>query len=131
MTDPTVSRAEQWNHDNDSFPLIIWTPNYTITQMNNGAADAIWAKAANYFKSYPFPIMVRAFSEFDGPFNTYAAVPWSGNGNVDSCGAPFIAAWQRMVNIFRSNGATNVGFWWVPEEGVNRTFVNASYPGDA
>jgi hypothetical protein len=133
MPDPTsfTPRVEQWIHDNGSFPLITWTPNYTISQMNNGTADAIWAKAANYFKSYPFTIMVRAFSEFDGPFNTYSAVPWSGNGNVNSCGAPFIAAWQRMVNIFKANGATNVGFWWVPEEGVNRTCVNVSYPGDA
>jgi hypothetical protein len=133
MTDPNARtpRAEQWIHDNGSFPLITWTPEYTISQMNNGAADAIWAKAANYFKSYPFTIMVRAFSEFDGPFNKYSAVPWAGNGNVNSCGAPFIAAWQRMVNIFKANGATNVGFHWAPEEGVNRTCVNASYPGDA
>jgi hypothetical protein len=132
MTDPTgySPRAEQWIHDNGSFPLVTWTPDLTISQINEGAADAIWAKAANYWKAYPFTIMLRAFTEFDGPFNTYSAVPWSANGYVDSCGAPFIAAWKRMVNIFQANGARNVGFWWVPEEGVNRTCVNVSYPGD-
>ena len=84
-----VERIEQWIHDNGSFPVITWTPEYTISQMNSGAADAIWAKAANYFKTYGFPIMLRPFVEFDGPFNAYSAVPWSGNGNVNSCGAPF------------------------------------------
>ena len=57
-------------------------------------------------------------------------MPWAGNGYVNSCGGPFIAAWQRMVNIFKANGATNVGFWWVPEEGVTRSCINVSYPGD-
>jgi len=133
MTDPTyfTPRIEQWVHDNGSFPAITWTPNYTIAQMNNGAADAIWAKAANYWKTYSFPIMLRPFMEFDNPVLAYAAVPDAANGNVNSCGAPFIAAWQRMVRVFQQNGATNVGFWWTPEEGVTRTCVNISYPGDA
>ena len=56
---------------------------------------------------------------------------WSGNGNVNSCGAPFIAAWQRMVNVFKANGASNVGFDWNPEEGVTRSCISSSYPGDA
>jgi hypothetical protein len=133
MTDPSyfTPRVEQWIHDNGSFPVITWTPEYTISQMNSGAADAIWAKAANYFKTYGFPIMLRPFVEFDGPFNAYSAVPWSGNGNVNSCGAPFIAAWQRMVNTFKANGASNVGFDWNPEEGVTRSCISSSYPGDA
>ena len=133
MTDPTTfsPRAEQWIHDNGSFPLITWTPDYTISQINNGAADSIFAKAANYWKTYNFPIMLRIFDEFDNASAVYAAVPDSANGNVNTCGAPFIAAWQRMVNIFEANGASNVGFWWSPEEGANRACVNASYPGDA
>jgi hypothetical protein len=132
MIDPTGTNAPQWIHDHGSFPAVTWTPNYTIAQMNKGAADAIWAKAANYFKTYNFPIMLRSFHEFDLPYLPWAAVPSSGNGNVNSCGAPFIAAWQRMVNIFRANGATNVGFWWTPFEGpADRTCAIASYPGDA
>jgi Glycosyl hydrolase family 26 len=133
MVDPAYfsPRREQWAHDHGSFPAVTWTPNYTISQMNNGAADAIWAKAANYFKTYNFPIMLRPFHEFDLPYVPWAAVPSAGNGNVNSCGAPFNAAWQRMVNIFKANGATNVGFWWTPFEGANRNCVNMSYPGDA
>jgi Glycosyl hydrolase family 26 len=133
MVDPAYfsPRREQWAHDHGSFPAVTWTPNYTISQMNNGAADAIWAKAANYFKTYNFPIMLRPFHEFDLPYVPWAAVPSSKNGNVNSCGGPFNAAWQRMVNIFKANGATNVGFWWTPFEGADRNCVNLSYPGDA
>ena len=112
MNPPTAMRAEQWIHDQGAFPAITWTPNYTIRQINNGAADAIWAKAANYFKTYPFPIMLRTFAEFDGP--------WFIRLRLQRRLLPateFKNAWQRMVNIFRTNGATNVGFWWTPQEG--------------
>ena len=39
-----------------------------------------------------------------------------------------------MVNIFKANGATNVGLWWTLFEGPNdagRNCQNISYPGDA
>ena len=111
--------AEQWIHDHGSFPVISWTPNYTLTQMNAGAADAIWAKAAAYFASLGFPVMLRAFVEFDGT-PTYAG-----------CGAPLISAWQRMVNVFEADGASKVGFFWSPTEGQNRACISSSYPGDA
>jgi Glycosyl hydrolase family 26 len=105
--------------------------------MNSGAADAIWAKAANYFKTYPFPIMLRTFAEFDGPWFTYG---YGYNGDYYSA-TEFKNAWQRMVNIFRANGATNVGFWWTPQEGgvfagsgggtTSRNMLVQYYPGDA
>ncbi len=63
--------------------------------------------------------MLRAFAEFDG-----AGLPYQG------CGPALISAWQRMVGIFQAQGATNVGFWWVPTEGQNRACVASSYPGD-
>jgi hypothetical protein len=135
MEDPTTAAYnpthENWIHDHGSFPMVSWSPNYTITQMNAGSADAIWAKAANYLKTYPFTIILRAFPEFNLDCYTYAAVPCSLNGNVNSCGTPFINAWHRMVNVFQTNGASNVGFMFNMDEGNNRGCVNSSYPGDA
>jgi hypothetical protein len=138
MNDPNLisPRLEQWAHDNGSFPVVSWTPNYTIAQINNGAADAIWAKAANYFKTYPFPIMLRPFWEFDGPWFTWG---YGYNGANYYSAAEFKNAWQRMVNIFRANGATNVGFFWTPQEGPvftgssgsTRDLLAQYYPGDA
>jgi hypothetical protein len=133
MTDPTSysPRREQWAHDHGSFPAISWTPDYTIGQINHGKADAIFTKAAKYWKTFNFTIMLRPFVEFDNPAAVYSAMPNAHNGNTNTCGAGFIAAWRRMVNIFHQNGATNVGFWWTPEEGYHRGCVNVSYPGDA
>ena len=133
MNDPNSysPTQEQFAISNGSFPEIAWTPNYTIAQMNAGAADTIWAKAANYWKGYaPNRIMLRTFTEFN-LCTTYAAPPCSLNGNVNYCGTPFINAWRRMVNIFKQNGATNVGFEYNMDEGNNRDCVNQSYPGDA
>jgi hypothetical protein len=135
MNDPTgySSLPEPFllAHSTSNFTVIAWTPNYTIGQMNNGAADAIWTKAANYWKTYaPGRIMLRAFPEFNLN-TTYGAVPSSLNGNVNYCGAPFIAAWHRMVSVFQANGATNVGFMYNMDEGNNRGCVNSSYPGNA
>ncbi len=116
--EPPTGR-EQWIHDHGSFPVISWTPGYTLDQMNAGVADTIWTKAALYWKALNFPVMLRTFVEFDGTGQPY-----------DGCGAAFISAWQRMVNIFRANGATNVGFFWSPTDGQNRACVASSYPGD-
>ena len=42
-------------------------------------------------------------------------------------------AWRHIVNRFKADGATNVGFWWCPGEqaGGVRPQIDASYPGDA
>ncbi len=119
--------AEQWIHDRGQFPCITWAPPVNIAQVNLGAADAVFGVAADLWKAMPFTIMLRPFWEFD---NT-AGFPWS-CGQSASIGAPFVAAWKRMVGIFKTRGANNVGFWWTPLEGSpDRAGINASYPGDA
>jgi hypothetical protein len=133
MYDPDAyrPRREQWIIDNGSFAAVSWTPDYTIGQMNQGEADAIWAKAAEYWKSYaPHRIMLRPFAEFNMP-HVSSAVPSPENGEVDYCGAPFITAWQRMVRVFQDSGAHNVGFWFTPDEGNNQKCAVDSYPGDS
>ncbi|MEU7811055.1 glycosyl hydrolase [Pseudonocardia sp. NPDC049154] len=124
-------RREQWIIDNGSFPVVSWTPGYTISQMNSGAADEILRKAARYFASFaPHRIMLRPFVEFNWPSSVTSAVPGPENGGVNSCGDPFVQAWRHMVDVFRDNGATNVGFWFTPEEGADRECAVDSYPGD-
>jgi hypothetical protein len=124
-------RREQWIIDNGSFPVVAWTPGYTISQMNDGAADLIWQRMARYLASFaPHRVMLRPFVEFNYPSSVTGAVPSPANGGVDSCGTPFIQAWKRMVDTFRDNGATNVGFWFNPEEGADRACAVDSYPGD-
>lgn len=133
MEDPTTLRPapERWAVDNGAaFVSVTWTPDFTIGQMNSGAADRIWAKAADYWRSFaPARIMLRTFTEFDLPV-TYGTSPGPANGDVDYCGAPFQDAWRRMVGIFQRRGARNVGFWFNPGESADPRCVADSYPGD-
>jgi hypothetical protein len=120
-------QREQWIQAHGAMPIISWSPYRSIAEINSGAVDACIAAAAAHFKQDGFPVMIRLWWEFD---NT-AGFPWS-VGQTSNIGAPFIAAWRRVVGIFRQQGATNVGFWWTPLEGSpDRAGINSSYPGDA
>ncbi len=112
-----------------SFCSLTWSPNRTLADINAGLVDLCFQAMADYLGSKPYRIMLRLFHEhnIDGGF------AWKG------WGSPFISAWQRVVEIFNTRGATNVGFWWCPWEvshdfgtaPLTRTATNASYPGDA
>jgi chitodextrinase len=112
-------RREQWIHDRGSYPIVSWSPDASLADVNSGAKDGCFRAAADYFKSFSFPIMLRMWWEFNGNW-----MGWSG------CGQQFIDAWRRVVGIFDEQGATNVGFWWAPQEGFDRTCSSNSYPGD-
>jgi hypothetical protein len=43
----------------------------------------------------------------------------------------FVNAWRYIVDRFQSQGATNVGFYWCPDESGDRTMIDLAYPGNA
>ena len=109
--------SENWIHSKGAVAFVTWRPDGSYAQIAAGSADSEIDAAANRFKTFGHRIMVRMFDEFNNqPWNT----------------TDFINAWRHVVNVFRSDGATNVGFVWCPSEqaGGTRTQVNASYPGD-
>lgn len=73
--------------------------------------------------------MLRPMHEMNGTW-----YPWSGTTNGNSPAA-FVAAWRRIHDIFKREGATNVTWVWsvnalsVPTTRANR--YAAFYPGDA
>ena len=114
-------RRERWIHKQGALPIIAgWTPGGSPQQIAAGERDREIAAFARYLKSYPFVVMVRMFHEFDMEHLSYHA-----------CGSRFIAMWRRVVTVMHDRGATNVGFWWSPSEGYNRSCLTNSYPGDA
>lgn len=117
-------RMEEWIVSRGSFPCVVWNPGRSNANVNSGDFDQGLRNVADHFKSYPFRIMLRLWTEFDAPHVVYTPAGAAG-------GPAFIEAWQRVVRIFREQGATNVGFWWCPSEGWDRAKVKASYPGDA
>lgn len=138
------SGAEQWVHDQGSIPIVSWMPgralSTSITQntmisVNNGDFDTEFNSALNYWKALGFRVMWRLAWEFDGNW-----FPWSptsnspandGQNNPGCTAAQWKTAWQRIVGLRNTAAANNVGFWWCPTEGNDRTLATSCYPGDA
>jgi hypothetical protein len=66
-------RREEWIHYRGAHAIVTWSPDYSIAEVLRGKADAVFNLAAEHFRSYGFPIMLRLWWEFD---NT-TGFPWS------------------------------------------------------
>jgi hypothetical protein len=100
-------------------------PSYSWSAIASGSQDAYltaWATAA---KNYGYPFYVRLFQEMNGNW-----FPWGYGVNGNNNYADFVRAWQHVVTLFRSVGATNVGFIWCPSIAAGTTGVSSMYPGD-
>jgi hypothetical protein len=112
-------------------PLLSWSaaPVTTAAAIASGSQDAVITTAALALKAIGAKIYLRPFYEFDQPVGhrRYIGTP-----------AEVVAAWQRLVGLFRAAGATNVKFVWCPmafdyANGVAATFwpgaANVDYVG--
>ncbi len=106
--------------DRGGVPVISWHPGFTVAQAANGLADDCFRQFARAAKEHGSTVMLRMFWEWNIP-----GMHW-GTQNAQT----FITAWRRIVNIIRAEGATNVGFFYCPDEGY-RDLAVAGYPGDA
>lgn len=110
-----------------------------LDAINAGRADAALARAARQMASLRTTILIEPGWEMNGRWNNYA---WQGvaNGNA-AAPAKYRTAFQRMVNIFRREGARNVKWVFAPNVG-NAFTLSATgpshwnwygnyYPGDA
>jgi hypothetical protein len=121
---PPLSQGyEQWAWDRGVYSLVSWSPGYTIAQVNAGQADACFKGIADRFKAFGHPIWLRLWWEFNGTW-----FPWSYDPNNPQA---FVSAWQRVVDIFKAEGATNTMFTWSPDEGAYKPGSRSGYPGDA
>ena len=108
-------------------PFIAWMPSGSTTAVaiESGSQDAVIRATADDFRSLDGPVMLRWGIEMNmrpsAPGTHYIGPP-----------ADYIAAWQRIYNIFQQEGATNVEFVWCPTSAGFRNNVAAQwYPGDA
>jgi hypothetical protein len=125
-TAPLSQGIESWAWGRGVYSFVSWSPGYTIAQVNSGAYDSCFKGVAQRFKSFGHPVWLRLWWEFNGSW-----FPWSYDPSNPSA---FISAWQRVVNIFKSVGATNTMFVWAPDEGYfssSKTLQQNGYPGDA
>ena len=88
-------------------PLFSWSaaPRTTAAAIASGSQDPVIVAAARAMAATNQPIYLRPFYEFDQPMGhpRYIGPP-----------AQVVVAWQRLVTLFRDNGATNVKLVWCP-----------------
>ena len=98
--------------------------NLTVEQIGNGTWDTYLKTIADQAKAFGYPIFLRIGSEMN--INQGAGSPSFGENAT-----AFVSAWQRIVTIFRNEGASNVFFVWNPnfaDSGPNHW--TAYYPGN-
>jgi hypothetical protein len=124
-----------WTHDWDAsllesfrssgrVPLISWqSHDQPVTEIAAGRYDDYILSWARGVREYGGPVYLRPFPEMNGD--------WTGwNGNP----AALVLAWQRMADLFRSEGASNVRWVWSPnvtdEPRTADNRMELYYPGD-
>lgn len=96
---------------------------WTWAQVGSGSADADLTARANELKTMGQPIFVGFHPE---PDVAIAA------GTAPGTAADYVAAFQRLVTVFRNVGATNVVFVWIAGgAGATKATWTSCYPGDA
>ena len=113
--------------ERNAVPMITWEPwngedsPVSLASIAAGAEDDYLVESARSAAAWGGPIFVRFAHEMNGRW-----YPWGREGP-----AAFIAAWRRVVWIFRDHGAHNVKWVWCPyvSQGKHRRF-GRFYPGD-
>ena len=97
-------------------------PTYSLARINAGAYDAYIRASASAAAAYGKPFQIRFAHEMNAGWTSWGAGVNSNTGNQ------YVAAWRRVVAIFRARGATNVSWVWAPN--VDPRPFAQYYPGD-
>lgn len=113
--------------------------NGLLDAINAGRADEMLRRNAREMKALRFAVLLSPGWEMNGRWNDYA---WQGHTNGAEKSGPqkYAAAFRRMVDIFRKEGATNVKWVFSPNVGNAFTYQATGpahwnwwghyYPGD-
>ncbi len=112
-----------------AIPMVSWHPGfgygaYSLAQVAAGGRDDYIGTWADQLRDWGHPIFFRMMWEQNGPWFSWKATQ-------EPQITDFTAAWRRIVDLFRSHGATNVTFVWSPHvSGAGAGDVMPTYPGD-
>lgn len=121
-----------WNRG--AIPMITWEPRswddpsrrFPLQAIAEGAYDGYLRESARAAAAWGNPIFVRFAHEMNGSW-----YPW-GAGVEGNTPSAYVAAWRRVVAIFREEGAANVRWVWTPYVEVGHRFPFRRYfPGSA
>jgi beta-mannanase len=121
--------------------MVTWEPWCDLDSIIQGKYDDFLMRNARKIAEIKIPVMIRFAHEMNGDWYTWSgkqngAGESKGFGDPDLPDGPerYIAAYRRIVDLFRREGATNVLWVWavncssVPDEGWN-DMLNY-YPGN-
>ena len=98
-----------------------------LRAIGRGVWDEYFVQAALSVREFGGPVFISINHEMNGNWYPYSqAYPGSRTTSAD-----YVAAWKRIVGIFRKNGANNVAWVWSPNvPDVGGIGYAAYYPGD-
>lgn len=116
-------------------PMVTWEPfdetggvnqpRFGLRTITSGAHDAYIRESARSAADWGKPFYLRLAHEMNGDW-----YPWGRGVNGNRSG-DYVAAWRHVVNIFRSEGATNAIWVWAPNVDYLGMYpFNDLYPGD-
>ncbi|MBI4743557.1 MAG: hypothetical protein HY776_01820 [Actinobacteria bacterium] len=110
-----------WN-PSESITAGIDQPKYRLDIIARGDYDSYIRRWAEDIKNWGGPILLRFAPEMNGNWS-----PWGSRFNRPE---EYVAAYQRVVNIFRETGAANVTWVWSPNSIHKTGEADPFYPGD-
>ena len=133
--------------NNGAIPHITWMPQvpgnpYPLNSIINGSYDSYINGYAAQVKNWGKPLFIRLGHEFNGDWYTYGGAlngggTLNGFGDLTKADGPerFIAAYQRVHDLFEALSVNNVVWVWCPNN-VNApndswNVPEAYFPGDS
>jgi mannan endo-1,4-beta-mannosidase len=103
--EPFMGTFAKAAHAGGAVPVVQLEPsNVPLASIIAGQSDAYLRQFALSVRLYRYPVILSFGHEMNGY--------WYSWGNTKSPPAQFIAAWQHVVTVFRTAGATNVKWLW-------------------
>jgi Glycosyl hydrolase family 26 len=113
-----------------AIPMITWEAQTSsegridLAAIAHGSYDGYISSAAETAAEWGRPMMIRFSQEMNGFW-----YPWS-PAAANSANS-YVAAWRRIVRVFRREGADNVKWVWTPYVETEHTLsMRRFYPGD-
>ncbi|HLF40667.1 MAG TPA: glycosyl hydrolase [Acidimicrobiia bacterium] len=113
---------ERWDLSQGRLPMISWNGRGAHSaDIAAGRHDPLIMDRAHRVKDLGETVLIRWFWEMDGS----KKAEWAG------APADYVAAWRRIVDVFRAEGARNVEWVWCPNASAFKDGeAQAFYPGD-
>jgi mannan endo-1,4-beta-mannosidase len=119
----TVLRAYQ----DHMLTVLSWQPaDTTLAAIAAGSQDRYISGFADQVGASPVPVAIDFAHEFNGNW-----MQWGAGGSQHATAAQFVAAWQRIHDLFTAAGATNVIWVWAPNiiNPVSNVDLASYWPG--